>query len=1368
MKYFPSFLGIAIFCFINSFAFGFQTPKNMNNSFDYDKAWAEIDSLFKVYQYKNISEPLEKAYQQAKADKASGQIIKAITYKTALLSVSEENAQTKIKQLLDKELSEATFPNDAILHSMMGGYYYTYAQNNYWRIWENTAVNEADLGDDIAAWSMKALIDAAFKHYGKSVENKNTFAVPIEDYVVLLNKERESSFLRPTLYDILAHRALDFYTKDNNYLITPAAQFQIEQAEAFGSISDFINTDFKKIEELSGKHQAILLLQDLLRIHLQDKKPEALIDVNLRRLQFAYNYATISDKQNKYLEALETLKKTYAEQEAFSEIMAYIGDIYYEKGSNYNSYNTTNKWDWKQAFERYEEGITKFPDSYGAKLCQNKQAVLMQKSLSAGAESVIIPQKPSLIWLNFRNIPHVYLKVIPATEDLKKAQYTQSVNDFVAAMNKISPVLKTEFDLPDDGDYHEHTTEFKLDGLPLGEYFMLISNNEEFSHEYQAVHYTLLKSSNLAYFSKQRADGKTDFYAVDRTSGQPQKNVKVEFYTSDYNYTLNRYESNKFEESLTDKSGKATLKEPMNQYYYPKFIKGKDILDLPNMQYDYPPNEQSSQMATKFFLDRKIYRPGQVVFFKGIIINKSPQGIPSIVPNQKTKISFLDANGQIVEVKEMTSNEFGTFNGSFIAPANGLTGYMSITSDIGDYYYNGSSINFLVEEYKRPKFEMAFNPVDGSYSLNDEVTVSGFAKAYAGNNIDGAKVSYRVVRKTSHPYWKWWMWGIYPSVPDTEIINGETTTDENGVFKIQFKALPDESTPESQSPLFTFEIMADVTDITGETHSSSTFISAGYIALQANISVPEEVNRSELKAFRISTTNLNGSFEPATGSITITPLVTPTTIYKSRSWAFPDVHMLSKEDYARHFPGIAYTNEDEVIYWAKGEAVLTHNFNTAISKELSFENIDTKNWKPGYYELKLTTQDKNGKAIEMVKSFKVFDLASKEIAGNAPRWLHFNSKAYEPNSTAQLYYGTAYKSIFMLYEQYATDGRLETSKWVNIKNSKNIKPFPILIKESDRGGIGASFTFLMENRGYSDYQSIYVPWTNKDLKIEYQTFRNKLLPGQDEEWRIKISGNKKEKVAAEVAAAMYDASLDAFVENSWYLDLFPNRSPNHICDFSNNFSTVSGSLAAMDWQPVFPNVYRQYPFLDIDMVSNSPYYGYYERANQPLMARSSVVSSVDDSVLMEEVEEVAEYKDADGEAEKQKTVILDKKEESSSIATIPASAKQEDFSNVKVRTNLNETVFFYPELKTDENGDVIISFKMNEALTRWKLLIMAHTKDLEIGFSTNSTVTQKDLMVQPNPPRFFRENDVMELTAKVSNLSDRDLSGTAKIECSML
>lgn len=1367
MKYIPLILVIALCLLISNFVFGFQTPKkDMNNPFDYEKAWSEIDSLFKVYQYKNIGEPLEKVYTQAKANQDKAQLIKAIHYKAKLIGVTEEDAIVLIKQFLEKELTEATFPNDAILHSMLGSYFFSYAESNYWRIWENTAVDDTSIvTDDIATWDMRRLIDRSFEHYNKSVENKKTFDISIEEYKVLLNDERESTFLRPTLYDALAHRAYDFYAKDKNYLITPAYQFEINQSEAFGSMSEFVNADFKEVEKFSSKHRAILLLQDLLRIHMDDEKPDALVDANLKRLAFVNQYSTIADKQNLYLDALYAFRKQYLEHEVYSEITAYIGDIYHTKGSSYSPFgNTDNKWDWKYAFERYEEGIVKFPDSYGAKMCQNKQARLMQKNLAVGTENVLIPNNPSLVWLTFRNIPHVYLKVIPVTDELKNILSKDGTKPFIEAANKVPHVQLTEFDVPNDGDLHQHKTEFKLDGLAPGEYYLMVSNNEYFSYEYQAVSYTFLTVSNLAYFVKNR-EGKNDFYVVDRASGEPQKDVKAEFFSRKYNSKQREYEYYKVGEDITDNFGKASVQDQTTQYFYPKFTKGKDILDLRQSHYDYTPSEKSSQMFTKFFLDRKIYRPGQTVFFKGIVINKNPKDIPSIVPNQKTKVTFYDANGQVVAEKEFTTNEYGTFNGSFAAPSSGLTGQMRIGSNIGGYY--DASISFRVEEYKRPKFEMAFNPIEGSYSLNDEVTVSGFAKAFAGNNIDGAKVNYRVVRKTSYPYWRWWMWGNYPTIPDTEIINGETTTDENGVFKVTFKALPDASTKESNSPLFTYEIMADVIDITGETHSSSTYVSAGYIALQANISVPAEVNKAKLKSFPISTTNLNGNFEPATGTITITPLITPDRVFRNRQWQRPDVHMLSEEDYIKNFKGIPYLDENEQSKWKKGETLLTYQFNTAQSKELNFETIDTKNWTPGIYELVLKTQDKNGKSIEIVKNFKIFDLKSKEIVANATSWFHFENKNYEPNSTAELFYGSAYKNPFVLYERYGSDGSLEHSQWVNVKN---IRQFPVIIKESDRGGIGASFTFVMDNRGYTNYQKINVPWTNKELNIEYQTFRDKLLPGQEEEWRIKVSGAKKEKVAAEIAATMYDASLDVFMANSWSMSLYPNYSPNHASRFMNNFSTVNSNLVAYDWQPTFPGAYRQYPVLDIGLSTRNRrdiYLSNYSVRSAPMMSRA-----VSDSAIMEE-EEYEE--DADGtdtvvtfdpETFKEEEKIV-RREASGKKAKKPSSSKEgnkEDFSNVKVRTNLNETVFFMPDLKTDENGDVIISFTMNEALTRWKLLLMAHTKELETAFSTKTVVTQKDLMVQPNPPRFFRENDVIELSAKVSNLSENDLTGSAKIE----
>jgi hypothetical protein len=1128
----------------------------------------------------------------------------------------------------------------------------------------------------------------------------------------------------------------------------------LHSSSAFGKVDAFLNADFKKGGKLAGKYKAVMLFKDILAFHKDDKDPSALVDADLKRLKFARINSTQADKDELYLSALKRLQKKYEGHECFAEIAAYIGDEFYNRGASYKPItNESNKWDWKHAFSKYEEGIKQFPDSYGGKLCQQQQARLMQKSLSFGTEKVNLPNQKSLAWVQFRNVNKIYLKVVPVGEDFRNAISRNGYKPTIDTLNTLQALTTWELNLPDDGDLHEHRTEIILPALPEGEYFILASDNEYFSYEYQAVALLFNRVSNIAYFTKTRKNGKEYFYVVDRETGKPMSNVKAEFFHSEYNPKTRKYEGKKAGEGKSDVNGIVINKTGTHKYFSVKFSKDGDYLWLDDSFYDRVRNEDKSRTTqlTEFFLDRAIYRPGQTVYFKALLYEKDYRGMPTIAANQTVTITFNDANHQKVESKEFTTNEYGTVNGSFQAPTGGLTGQMHITSDYGRYYSNRKY--FRVEEYKRPKFEVAINPVKGSYKINDEVIVTGNAKAYAGNNIDGAKVTYTVRRKTVYPYWRWW-WGYQPNDHGTTIKYGDTVTDADGNYEIIFRAEPDYNKDEKQSPQFNYEVDVTVTDITGETHTKKTNVSVGYIALRADINVPEKINKADLAEFKIITQNLNRVFEPAKGNVTIYPLEAPNRIFKNRMWQRPDVYSMTKDQFYENVSSYPYKDEDDFRKWEKGAAVANENFDTEKSKVLKLDNKQLKSFKPGKYVVVLKTQDKFGKEIEVTKFFELFDLEVAGVPAKAREWFYADNKAYEPGSIASMYYGSAYYRSWVLFEVYDNSQKLIKSEWTAIKN---LRRFDVPILEEHRGNIGVSFTFITDNRGFNETHYIKVPWSNKELNIEYSTFRDKLLPGQEEEWQIKISGYKKDKVAAEVVAAMYDASLDAFASNYWGMNVFPTRRPNDRTGFASNFTSSRSALAADKWQPYFPARGRDYPSLKLFQLGySSRYYrqGYFAEeevvpfANRMMKKEMAVLDAAPAGAMAEEdADEVYELVSNDPD-EKPK---LPKQEE-------------EDFSEVKVRTNLNETVFFKPDLKTDAEGNVIIKFTMNEALTRWNLLLFGHTKDLATGSSRKTVVTQKDLMVMPNPPRFFRENDVIYFTAKVSNLSESDLNGTATLQ----
>ncbi len=383
-----------------------------------------------------------------------------------------------------------------------------------------------------------------------------------------------------------------------------------------------------------------------------------------------------------------------------------------------------------------------------------------------------------------------------------------------------------------------------------------------------------------------------------------------------------------------------------------------------------------------FFLDRAIYRPGQVVYFKGLMLETDGKKDHEIITDHKTTVTFYDANSQKISDVALTTNEYGTFNGQFTIPFGKIGGQYYIMNEVGSQY-------FRVEEYKRPKFEVKFEPVKGSYSLNDKVTAEGFAKTYSGVNLNDVEVKYRVVRNVSFPYFYYgwrgyynWYWG---NNTEMEITNGVTKTDKEGKFKIDFSAIPDLSIPKETKPVFNYIVYADVVDVTGETHSAQTYVSAGYVALVASINLPEIVNNQSSDKYSVSTTNLNGQFEPAKVSVDVYKLKTPSRVFRNRLWQKPDEFLLTKEDFYESFSNDIYNEEDQFFNWEKDKKVFKTSFTTTDSSYISFKDQD--DWEPGKYVVTLKTKDKNGTPVELIKYFTLFDPESDKTPLREASWI---------------------------------------------------------------------------------------------------------------------------------------------------------------------------------------------------------------------------------------------------------------------------------------------------------------------------------------------------------------------------------------------
>jgi hypothetical protein len=667
---------------------------------------------------------------------------------------------------------------------------------------------------------------------------------------------------------------------------------------------------------------------------------------------------------------------------------------------------------------------------------------------------------------------------------------------------------------------------------------------------------------------------------------------------------------------------------------------------------------------------------------------------------------------------------------------------------------NYGSTSISVEDYKRPKFEVKFDTLRSSNKLGEILKVQGQAISYSGANVDNANVSYRVVRQTRFPWWYDYWWCPRPSSPDKEITHGTLKSNQNGEFEITFKAIPDASVAASSNPVFTYKIYADVTDINGETHSSDEEINVGYKALIIKTDIPTKLNKEGNPEFNISTQNLNGDFVPALGTLSIYRLKSPDKVFRERKWNKPDKFAMQKEDFYKEFPNDLYDDENNPETWAIEDPVLATSFNTADDKKIKLSRLPK--WKEGMYKLLMQSKDKYGSNVEETFYFTVYDPKNKNLPFPSSDWYIMIKNSGEPGETAQILAGSGYAKTFGFYE-VESDNKIIEKQWLNIDNEQKL--FEIPLKEEYRGNIGVHYTFINNNRLYTHDETIYVPYTNKMLDIKYETFRNKLQPGEKEQWKLRISGKDGEKAAAEMVATLYDASLNVFVPHTFDFNIYPYYYPSLLWTSINCFQDENLQRISFDYRDGYSlYLYKNYYYLN--------WFGY-EYSN----SRSEVV------VIGYGVEKKSDLtgaiadarSSAPNEAKKIKVAKKDGGDENeipesnSSEPPSPPQEKKVDLSSVKARNNLNETAFFYPQLQTDENGDVLINFTIPEALTRWKMLGFAHTKDLKYGLTENELVTQKDLMVTPNAPRFFRENDTMIFTAKVTSLSDKDLTGYAQL-----
>jgi len=1348
-----------------------QKQQDNMKTFNYEKAWKEVSDFEQKALPESLLNVVNDIYEHAKKDNNTGQLVKAIVYRLKFTDYKEENGFIKNLNKLKQEADQSTFPAKPLLHSMLAEMYWQYYQNNRYRFLNRSETVSVD-ENNIETWSLAKIVKETFDQYQQSLRDADKSKrenVGIYEPVLYRGNTLGQQY-RPTLYDFIAHRALSFYTSQEAGITKPAYAFAVDNETYFAPAAEFVKLKIESKDSLSMSYRALLLFQDVIHFHLSDKEPDARVAVDMERLHFVRSQSTLSTANELFLKTVDQLEKEIINNPIVGRVTAEKAPVFIEMAALYNPLHGDNhKWDYKTAYDLCEQAKKRFPDSDGAALCEQVQDQILSKSLTAAVEENNVPNAPFRSLVRYRNFTDLHYRLIKTTraevqaqrKKLQKDYSSDREQEFIRFFAAKPAVRSGRFKLPDDGDFHQHSVEVKLDALPEGEYMVMFSHNDTFSVPGNAVSYAFTVVTNISYVHRMTNDGGTEFYVLDRQSGTPIGGVTVSTFGNRYNSKKGEYESVKFATVTSDVNGYCKIarsKDDDNNSFSAEFQKGKDFCSTQPIDagyyyggsiYQYKSDPPSRTIRTFFFLDRAIYRPGQPIYVKGLVIDSDGKN-PKIRSNYRTTVTLYDVNQQQRGTINVTTNDYGTFQGVLTAPASGLTGQMQIESSDGS-----GSVYFSVEEYKRPKFEVDFNPVKAAFRLNDAITVEGFARAYSGATIDGASVKYRVVRVTSFPFWWWCRWGYYPSSPEMEITHGVTTSDADGKFNVTFNAIPDLSVDPSSDPTFTYTIYSDVTDINGETHSSSTSVSVGYKSLKVNTNIMNINVDHPADQVSIETTNLSGEFQAAKGNIKIYSLKGPEKAFRTRLWEQPDRALYSKEEFYKLFPHDLYENETDKFKWPRHQEVLSSSFDTDKSK--TFLLPEVKKWHAGEYVLEITSVDKDQHEVKEVNYFTVFSTSSKTLPVPAVEYFQPLDVTVEPGGKAQFAFGTS-GDIQVLYE-IERDGVILSKEWLSLKNEQRL--FEIPIKEEYRGNIAAYLTFIKDNRLYDQTIVINVPYTNKELAITFESYRDKLQPGESEQWKIHIKGKTADKIAAEMVATLYDESLDEFRANYWSASFYDYFYPQMGWKSENGFTMESLSTYDYEWNHGSSRG-ADVPYFDQLNWFGYSFYHFGREYPRGAAMRSQAMAAP--MMAKESRDEEAELN-----MEKKKmadTIALDKAEPGAPKVGKPQEQQDQkvDMSDVKVRTNFNETAFFYPQLMTDENGEIIVKFTVPEALTRWKMLGFAHTKDLKSGMITNHLVTQKNIMVVPNQPRFFRENDTMKFSTKISSLVENELTGQARLE----
>ena len=1212
----------------------------------YDNLWKELEVLERKDLPKSVISEAMKIYDKAKAEQNVPQMMKA--YLTAMQYrslLTPDSLKVDMNGLEQWASQTGSMEDKAILYSILG------------------------------EMTMPADVKKGLGYLQASLKDKDRLLlIPVEKLRPMVRVgEASKRYFRDNLYNLLARRAIQIMQQYRWQAAAKANQTNSLPAD-MTDMDQFVTYQFVPVSDCDLTAAVMQTYQSLLKAYDTETEREGWLLTGIDALNYLYRNFSGNFSNDVCQQELRKWIHTYPAVKTVPE--AYLALAQFLQYQN----NQVER------LRIVREGIAGYPRYEGINQLKNIEKEILNASLSLEIATAY-PGEQQSVKVNYKNLTGITLQLYKVNLPVTSAVLQNRTTHFESKYARLQ--REEHFSLKPTTDYLNVDTTLTIQAPQAGIYFLkAVPDGKKGVSDGTLMNVTALKT-----IYRPLPDGTLELVVVDAVSGQPVSEAEVTIYTE----KGGGYSPQQTYQA--DKQG--TLKLDFlnsNKYWYNAHTAADNAMPILNLwKNDYYYKESKRKEVLQLFTDRSIYRPGQTVYVSGLAYEMEKDST-RVLADKKYTVSLYDANNNETGKVEVWTNGFGSFSGQFVLPSPCLTGYFSLRAA-------DTSVSFKVEEYKRPTFDVTFEPVKVEYQVGDSIEVVGMAKTFAGAPVQNARVHYNISRSYA------WFWRFMGR--GSARWEGEAMTDADGKFTVPVHFEIDSDRRESPLWYYTYNIQADVTDGAGETQQANLSLPLGSTSMVLNMdNLPD--NWVKEKKLEIKLTAMNLSGEP------VDTLVT-----------YQVVEMEEQKD----------GQEKE------GRKVLTGT----VEANKSFVPEAIYALPSGNYRLKLSAKDTQGRECTASKNFLLFSLNDKRPPFVITDWFYQDGLEFDAASPATVYIGSSEKNVYLLYDVFAGNKRLESKR---IELSDSVVSFRFPYKKEYGDGILVSMAFVKDGRLYSHNARIMKPAPEKKLQLKWTTFRDKLRPGQQEEWKLTVLYPDGSPAEAEMLATMYDASLDKIYSA-------------HKLDFGVDFHYV---VPLTYWNTSYMrNAYlyvdfplkrlRAVPLEYSELIIPSTGrmeamvvgYGGSPRATlagalkiRGRSAANAVMNqeAVTDMVLQEEMVETSAQEKVE----------------------MGSSEELAETGDIQIRENFAETAFFYPQLRTNEKGEVSISFVLPESLTRWKFMGLAHTRNVDYGKIEATATASKEFMLQPNMPRFVRVGDKANIAASLMNLSDKGVKGTVRME----